>query len=198
MPGCGDRCSSLHPFKRSVEFEKRTHILGTWQEGDRAAAAVAALVVVLALRLEQHERVMIGVVQVRVRVVIVVLAAAVVVVVRLVVVVFAEEVAVVAQRELVARHELALAQSASEALDVVDLALGSHHEVRPAEAQAALVALGPEYSAIIPNTYHFSLSLFIPLSILGLSCSRYQSLISLIKHVGCSDLLTNDEIKVRM
>jgi hypothetical protein len=75
-------------------------------------------------------------------VVVILIAAVVVVVVGLVVVVLAEEVAVVTQGKLVARHQLALAQGAPEALDVVDLALGPHHKVGAAEAQPALVALG--------------------------------------------------------
>jgi hypothetical protein len=131
------------------------------QEGNGAAAAVAALIVVLALGLQQHERravlpattaqvvvvvvVMMAVVVVIPAVVVVVvilIAAVVVVVVGLVVVVLAEEVAVVTQGKLVARHQLALAQGAPEALDVVDLALGPHHKVGAAEAQPALVALG--------------------------------------------------------
>jgi hypothetical protein len=129
------------------------------QEGNGATAAVAALIVVLALGLQQHERravlaaaaaqvvvvvvVMMAVVVVAPAVVVVILIAAVVVVViGLVVVVLAEEVAVVTQGKLVARHQLALAQGAPEALDVVDLALGPHHKVGAAEAQPALVALG--------------------------------------------------------
>ncbi|KAJ8882629.1 hypothetical protein PR048_014441 [Dryococelus australis] len=62
------------------------------------------------------------------------------------VVLLAEE-AVLAQRELVARDQLALARAAPEALDVVDLRLGAHHEVVLAEAQSTLVALGPEQPA---------------------------------------------------
>ena len=58
--------------------------------------------------------------------------AARVVVVGHLVVVLAEE-AVVAEGELVAGHQLALARRAAEALDVVDLVFGPHHKVRPAE-----------------------------------------------------------------
>lgn len=60
-----------------------------------------------------------------------------------VVVVPAEE-PVRAQGELVAGHELAHARRAPEALEVVDLALGPHHEVVLVERQPALVALCPE------------------------------------------------------
>ena len=122
------------------------------QERDGTAAAVAALVVVFALGLEEHQRrlvvMVVAVVVVMVVVIVVVLIAVVVVVVCLVVVVLAEEVAVVPQRELVTGHQLTLAQGAPKTLDVVNLALGSHHKVRAAETQAALVALGTEQSAI--------------------------------------------------
>lgn len=57
------------------------------------------------------------------------------------VVVGAAEEAVVAQRELVARDELAAAGHAAEALDVVHLGARAHHEVVLAEADAALGAL---------------------------------------------------------
>ena len=120
------------------------------QERDGTAAAVAALVVVFALGLEEHQRrlvvMVVAVVVVMVVVIVVVLIA--VVVVCLVVVVLAEEVAVVPQREFVTGHQLTLAQGAPKTLDVVNLALGSHHKVRAAETQAALVALGTEQSAI--------------------------------------------------
>ncbi len=121
------------------------------QERDGTAAAVAALIVVFALGLEEHQRrlvvvvvvvVMVSVVMVMVLVVVVVLIAVVVVIVGLVVIVLAEEIAVVSQRKFVAGHQLALAQGAPETLDVVDLAFGSHHKIRPAETQTALVALG--------------------------------------------------------
>ena len=114
------------------------------QERDGTAAAVAALVVVFALGLEEHQRRLV----VMVVVIVVVLIAVVVVVVCLVVVVLAEEVAVIPQREFVTGHQLTLAQGAPKTLDVVNLALGSHHKVRAAETQAALVALGTEQSAI--------------------------------------------------
>ena len=120
------------------------------QERDGTAAAVAALVVVFALGLEEHQRrlvvMVVAVVVVMVVVIVVVLIA--VVVVCLVVVVLAEEVAVIPQREFVTGHQLTLAQGAPKTLDVVNLALGSHHKVRAAETQAALVALGTEQSAI--------------------------------------------------
>lgn len=59
------------------------------------------------------------------------------------VVVRAAEEPVLAQRELVAGDELAAAGHAAEALDVVDLGAGAHHEVVLAEADAALGALDP-------------------------------------------------------
>lgn len=64
------------------------------------------------------------------------------------VIVFAIE-AVVAQREFVAGHQLAVARRAPEALDVVDLGFGAHHEVAPAEPHSALVTFGAEQPA--PN-----------------------------------------------
>ena len=116
------------------------------QEGDGPAGAVAALVVVLRLGLQQHRmdvmqtagKLLAGDVHVVVDVAHVIV---IVIVGRrrreaqavLVVVVFAEEVAVVSEGKLVAGHQLALAQGTPEALDVVDLALGPHHEIRPAE-----------------------------------------------------------------
>lgn len=59
------------------------------------------------------------------------------------VVVRAAEEPVLAQRELVARDELAAAGHAAEALDVVHLGAGAHHEVVLAEADAALGAFDP-------------------------------------------------------
>jgi len=59
------------------------------------------------------------------------------------VVLLAEE-AVVAQCKLVAGDQLAFTGGASEAVDVVDLGLGAHHEVVLAKTLRALVALGPE------------------------------------------------------
>lgn len=77
-------------------------------------------------------------------VVVVLIAAVVVVIVGLVVIIFAEEIAIVSQGKFVTGYQLALAQGTPEALDVVDLALGSHHKIRPAETQTTLVALGTE------------------------------------------------------
>ena len=50
------------------------------------------------------------------------------------------------QRELVPRQKLSRARATPETIDVVDLALGSHHEVALAERRPALVALGTEQS----------------------------------------------------
>lgn len=44
---------------------------------------------------------------------------------------------------------MSLASATPKALDVVDLRLGSHHEVGFAETQSALVTLGPEQPAPI-------------------------------------------------
>jgi len=68
----------------------------------------------------------------------------VVVVVSLVVIVLAKEIAIVTQCEFISGHQLALAQGATEALDVIDFTLGSHHKIRATETQSALVALGTE------------------------------------------------------
>lgn len=57
------------------------------------------------------------------------------------VVVLAEE-SVVSKRELIAGDEAARAGNAVEAVQVVDLVLGSHHEVVLAEVLIALRALG--------------------------------------------------------
>lgn len=59
------------------------------------------------------------------------------------VVLLAEE-AVIPQSELVPGDQLAFTGCASEAVDVVDLGLGAHHEVVLAKTLRALVALGPE------------------------------------------------------
>ena len=74
--------------------------------------------------------------------VVIVLIAVVVIIVGLVVIVFTEEIAIVAKSKLVTGYQLTLAQGAPEALDVVDLAFGSHHKVGSTETQSALVALG--------------------------------------------------------
>ena len=77
-------------------------------------------------------------------VVIILIVVVVVVVVGLVVIVLAKEIAIVTQCEFITRHQLALAQGATEALDVIDFTLGSHHKIRATETQSALVALGTE------------------------------------------------------
>lgn len=64
-----------------------------------------------------------------------------------VVVLLAVESAAVPERELVARNELPGARTAPETLDVVDLALGPHHEVVLAERRAAFVAFRAEQPA---------------------------------------------------
>lgn len=70
-------------------------------------------------------------------------------------VVLLAEQAVISQRELVPRDQLTLARRTPEALDVVDLRLGAHHEIVLTEGLFALVALGPEY----PATHRIRLAL---------------------------------------
>jgi len=63
------------------------------------------------------------------------------------VVVDAAEQSVVGERELIARHQLAAACHAAEAVDVVDVAARAHHQVCDAEAAPTARALGAEQSA---------------------------------------------------
>lgn len=70
----------------------------------------------------------------------------------MVVVVFAQQRAV-AQRELVPGYQLPAARVAPEALHVVHLSLGPHHELGPVEAQVALITFGAEQSVTHAHTH---------------------------------------------